>query len=185
MISISPENCEWYTPSKIKKAVYNTLLKIDLDPCSNPGYPNIEATHHYTKIDNGLTKIWWGNVYMNPPYGSHTKKWVRKMIDSYQSGNVLQALILLPARIETNYWYDLSPCVSMWCAIHNRIKFSSDSSSKIKNVGSFGSAMMLLSDDISTQERFIDNFGKIGIIYAEVKKLANPQMRLVSEVTSE
>lgn len=186
MISISPDNCEWYTPSKIKKAVYNTLLKIDLDPCSNPGYPNIEASHHYTKIDDGLTKIWRGNVFMNPPYGSHIKKWVLKMIDSYQYGDVKAALILLPARVETNYWYDLSPCVSMWCAIHNRIKFSSNISSKTKNVGSFGSAIMLLSDDISTQERFIDNFGNIGIIYTEVKKPSERQIILVSEeVTAE
>jgi hypothetical protein len=184
MFAISPDNCEWYTPLKIKHAVYNTLIKIDLDPCSNIGYPNIEASHHYTKNENGLTKIWRGIVYMNPPYGSDTKKWVRKMIDSYHQGYVSEAIILLPARTETNYWYDLSAHVSMWCAIHNRIKFSSNSSSKTKNTGSFGSAIVLLSKNPITQKRFLDNFGSLGIIYQEIRSKER-QIKLDSEVNAQ
>ncbi len=181
MFAISPDNCEWYTPLKIKQAVYKTLIKIDLDPCSNQGSPNIEASHYYTKKEAGLTKKWWGIVYLNPPYGPGTKKWVSKMIESYHQGYVSEAIILLPARIETNYWHDLSLHVSMWCAIRHRLKFSSNSTSKTKNTGSFGSAILLLSENPHTQKRFVDNFGKLGIIYTEIRQKPKQQLRLEFE----
>ena len=58
MFAISPDNCEWYTPLKIKQAVYKKLIKIDLDPCSNQGSPNIEASTWIHQYQIPVHKTW-------------------------------------------------------------------------------------------------------------------------------
>ncbi len=37
------------------------------------------ADNHYTVIDNGLQKPWFGRVWCNPPYGRETFKWMEKL----------------------------------------------------------------------------------------------------------
>lgn len=55
---------EWYTPKEIIQA----LGVFDLDPCA-PVFPLWStAKHHYTIMDNGLYKDWFGRVWLNPPY---------------------------------------------------------------------------------------------------------------------
>lgn len=55
---------EWYTPQEIIDA----LGRFDLDPCA-PVSPLWEtADVMYNKNDNGLTKDWFGRVWLNPPY---------------------------------------------------------------------------------------------------------------------
>jgi hypothetical protein len=66
---------EWLTPPNIIKA----LGEFDLDPCSPIKRPWSTAKHHYTIEDNGLTKEWFGRVWLNPPYGNTMNLWLNKM----------------------------------------------------------------------------------------------------------
>ena len=59
---------DWLTPPYIIKA----LGEFDLDPCAPINRPWDTAKHHYTKLDNGLAKPWFGRVWCNPPYGRKT-----------------------------------------------------------------------------------------------------------------
>lgn len=68
---------EWLTPPEIIKAIG----PFDLDPCSPVDRPWDTASKHYTVADNGLSKPWFGNVWLNPPYGPHTGIWLRKLAD--------------------------------------------------------------------------------------------------------
>ena len=55
---------EWYTPQYIIEALGG---KFDLDPCA----PFIEwhtANKCFTKEIDGLSKVWEGRVFLNPPY---------------------------------------------------------------------------------------------------------------------
>lgn len=55
---------EWYTPEEILDA----LGPFDLDPCA-PVVPLWQtAATMYNKNDNGLSKPWFGRVWLNPPY---------------------------------------------------------------------------------------------------------------------
>lgn len=55
---------EWYTP----KEIIDALGRFDLDPCS-PVKPLWEtAKVMYNKNDDGLSKEWFGRVWLNPPY---------------------------------------------------------------------------------------------------------------------
>lgn len=82
---------DWLTPPEIIKA----LGPFDLDPCSPIVRPWDTAAKHYTIIDNGLRLPWEGRVWLNPPYGSETTKWMKKMAEH---GN---GTALIFARTET------------------------------------------------------------------------------------
>jgi hypothetical protein len=68
---------EWLTPPSL-------LLKLgtfDLDPCAPIERPWPTAKRHFTKLDNGLRKKWTGRVWLNPPYGSETGKWLGRLAE--------------------------------------------------------------------------------------------------------
>ncbi len=68
---------EWYTPPGIFEALG---LKFDLDPCAPAcGLPWIPAARFYSLPDDGLVKPWEGRVWVNPPYGPHAAKWMRRL----------------------------------------------------------------------------------------------------------
>lgn len=70
-------NDEWLTPPSIVEA----LGPFDLDPCSPVNRPWDTAAKHYTKEQDGLAQPWEGRVWLNPPYGRETFKWLEKLAD--------------------------------------------------------------------------------------------------------
>lgn len=87
---------EWLTPPEIIKA----LGPFDLDPCSPVSRPWDTAEKHYTKKDNGLILPWEGRVWLNPPYGKESAKWLKKLSEH---GN---GIALIFARTETKMFFD-------------------------------------------------------------------------------
>lgn len=86
---------EWLTPPHI----INSLGEFDMDPCAPTDRPWDIAKKHYTKKDNGLSQIWRGRVWCNPPYGKETSKWMVKMAD-HNDG-----ILLIFARTDTNNFH--------------------------------------------------------------------------------
>lgn len=66
---------EWLTPPGILEA----LGPFDLDPCAPVVRPWPMADRHFTVEENGLLQPWEGRVWLNPPYGKETWKWLNKM----------------------------------------------------------------------------------------------------------
>lgn len=89
------KNDEWLTP----KDILDNLGTFDLDPCSPIKRPWDTAKNHYTKEDNGLKKDWFGRVWLNPPYGLESAKWLNKLA---QHGN---GIALIFARTETEMFF--------------------------------------------------------------------------------
>tara|TARA_R100000231_G_scaffold59169_1_gene48651 strand:+ start:515 stop:1003 length:489 start_codon:yes stop_codon:yes gene_type:complete len=87
---------EWLTPPY----VIQSLGEFDLDPSSPINRPFETAKNYYTILDNGLIKEWQGRVWCNPPYGKHTKAWLKKC---KEYGN---AIVLIFARTETRMFFD-------------------------------------------------------------------------------
>ena len=90
------KNDEWLTPPEILRP----LGRFDLDPCAPITRPWDTAMHHYTVLDDGLSKPWAGRVWCNPPFGREAVKWLRRMA---QHGN---GIALIPARTETAMFYE-------------------------------------------------------------------------------
>jgi len=61
---------EYYTPTEIIEAARVVMGNIDLDPAScDFANETVLAKKYYSKLDNGLSKEWHGNIWMNHPFG--------------------------------------------------------------------------------------------------------------------
>jgi hypothetical protein len=151
---MSSVSVEAYTPAVIVDAVLATLIKVDLDPCAE-AERTFPAAAHYTKDDNGLGHTWVGKVYMNPPYGRDIDQWTTKLRDEFDRGWVVEAIALLPARVETEWWHKLNP--PHLCVIAGRLTFG-----RHKNPAPFPSVAAYFGPH---SERFRSAFGRLGLMY--------------------
>jgi len=111
---VSSGKDEWLTP----KEITDVLGPFDLDPCSPIQRPWATAKQHFTVEDDGLKQPWFGRVWLNPPYGNETEKWVWRLA---QHGN---GICLIFARTETATWFDsVWPVASALLFIKGRIAF--------------------------------------------------------------
>lgn len=88
---------DWQTPLHI----VNALGKFDLDPCANINNPRRLAEYGYTIEDDGLSKKWFGRVWLNPPYGNEARTWISKL---YQHGN---GIALIPPRVGSKWFHEV------------------------------------------------------------------------------
>lgn len=66
---------------------------------------------------DGLNADWYGNVWVNPPYGRVISQWAAKM-DAYKG----KVVMLLPARTDTRWFHDY--CIKHEIVfIKGRLKF--------------------------------------------------------------
>lgn len=86
---------DWLTPREILRA----LGDFDLDPCAPVGRPWDTARQHYDIRANGLAQVWSGRVFLNPPYGSKTAAWIKRLACH---GN---GIALIFARTETRVFF--------------------------------------------------------------------------------
>jgi site-specific DNA-methyltransferase (adenine-specific) len=94
-VHFSSASDDWATPQE----VVDRYGKFDLDPCADAC--NAKAPTFFTKQDDGLTKPWFGRVWMNPPYGRGIKDWISKAANSE-----CEVVALLPARTDTRWFHD-------------------------------------------------------------------------------
>lgn len=94
---------EWLTPPEIIKH----LGRFDLDPCAtcaqtHGGVPSPlgMAAQLFCKCDDGLTKNWRGRVWLNPPYGRETGRWLARMAVH------ADGIALIFARTDVGYFHD-------------------------------------------------------------------------------
>lgn len=147
---------EWYTPKEIVDAVELFFGAIDLDPCSNShDSPNVPASNHYTKDDDGLTRPWFGRVYINPPYGRIIQDWTNKAADEYEARNVEAAILLIPARTDTAWMARLKQYPR--CFVRGRLKFSNS-----PDAAPFPSCLVYLGEN---ETGFARAFSSVGDVY--------------------
>jgi hypothetical protein len=121
----SSNSDEHNTPSYLVEAAREVLGVIDLDPMSNAlANETIGATTYYTKEDDGLSKDWLGNVWLNPPF-SLSKLAIPKLVNSYELGDVSQAVLLVKSDVSTQKYKLLYPYP--FCELNKRVKFISHS----------------------------------------------------------
>jgi|GEM_PF-173595 len=153
------ESSEWTTPQKIIKLTKKLLGIIDLDPCSNPDFPNVPAKTHFTKEDDGLSKEWHGKIYMNPPYGQEIKNWINHLCEQFEKGNTQEAIALTPSRTDTEWYRKMKTYCR--CFIWGRLKFGDSG-----NPAPFPSMVVYFGKNL---KGFIRIFSDIGDIYGLLK----------------
>jgi len=160
------ESKEWYTPKEIFTAMG---IHFDLDPCS-PGkdiVPWVPADIHYTVENNGLLLPWIGNVFMNPPYGSDTPKWFKRLAE-HGTG-----IGLVFARTDTQWFHTHAVKADAICFIKGRVQFvRADDASKyvtgaINPKGGCGAASMLAAFGEQNVQALLRS--GLGPVYKQIK----------------
>ena len=73
----------WLTPPEILEA----LGSFDLDPCAAPDpRPWPTAAWHIARPADGLAATWAGRVWLNPPYGPATGRWLGRLAARLPAG---------------------------------------------------------------------------------------------------
>ena len=149
---------DWYTPPEIVEAVRELFGIIDLDPCSNSHEaPNVPALVHFTREDDGLSRPWFGRVYLNPPYGKGIGPWIEKVREEHEAGRVTAAVVLVKAATDTR-WFRLLSERFPRCEVAGRLKFSG-----CKAPAPFPSVLFYLGDEV---QRFAEVFARFGVLVA-------------------
>ena len=125
--------CEWLTPPEIIRA----LGRFDLDPCAPRQRPWPTARRHFTIEDDGLCKAWFGRVWLNPPYGRETNRWLAKLA---RHGD---GIALIFARTETRMFFDhIWARASAVLFLRGRLTFHNADGTKPTNSGGAPSCLV-------------------------------------------
>ena len=92
---------DWATPAEVFKPL-DTEFGFTLDVCAEAW--NAKVGKFYSPEQNGLSQIWRGVCWMNPPYGREIRDWIRKAYEASQGGATVVCLV--PARTDTAWWHD-------------------------------------------------------------------------------
>ena len=116
----------WLTPLSLIQA----LGDFDLDPCCPTEMPwrTAREMHHYPDMGCGLSREWHGRVFVNPPYGEHAFKWMRKFA-AHKRG-----IALIFARTDTRGFHEhvFSSARAIYF-LKGRVKFHREDGSCPKN----------------------------------------------------
>lgn len=157
------KNDEWYTPADIIEAARRTMGSIDLDPASCEfAQRTVQAEHYFTKQDDGLTRRWYGNVFLNWPYsGNNNALWAAKLIAEYELGNIRQAVAVCNASVDTKWFQPLF--AYHICFVAGRIQFINGGTGEVAGSPAKPSAVVYLGADPAA---FVREFASIGAIVA-------------------
>lgn len=123
---------EWYTPEEYIQPFRDMVGGIDVDPASCEfANRQVKAKKFYSIDQDGLTKTWKGNVWLNPPYGSGAvEPFIDKLIQEIESGRVSHMAVLVNNATETKWFQRLLANVQAVCFLASRIKFLKPSAEK-------------------------------------------------------
>lgn len=174
---------EWYTPPRYLVAARAVMGHIDLDPAScELANETVQANQIYTKHQNGLQQRWFGNVWLNPPFGrcqtpgqkTNQGLWIKKLVHEYQSGHIQQAILLTTCRPDTS-WFD-----ALWdyaiCFADHKVGFYIPSEGRILQEYSHahGTLFVYLGPDNSHFIETFKHFGPVVTPTGVYRKMSNP-----------
>lgn len=117
---------EWFTPDWLFAALKDAdglPLVFDLDPCHPAERLSwVPARKVYTQADNGLVLGWRGLVFLNPPYGRETPRWLARMASFWAAGTT-QGIALVFARTDTAWFGEAVATATAILFLSERVQF--------------------------------------------------------------
>ena len=158
---------EWYTPNDIMILVRQVLKTISLDPCSSvEANKVVKAKKFYTIEDDGLSKDWYGKVWMNPPRGideriSIQSVWCERLVNEYIQGNVTEALFIIRAVIGYDWFENIwNKCPNV-CFLSKRPQYYRGSVGNIAGADQITGAIFYLGNNVKKFQKVFKGRGHI------------------------
>jgi phage N-6-adenine-methyltransferase len=112
---------EFGTPGEFHRPIADAVGGFDLDPAAGAEDSPLASTR-YTKEDDGLSKEWFGTVWLNPPF-SEKETWLRRAVAEVNAGRVGLAVVLLPVDTSTQWFHEYAATADALCFIEGRLSF--------------------------------------------------------------
>jgi len=159
-INQTSNRVEYYTPIEIIEAARKTLKTIDLDVAScEKANQIVGARNYFTKESNGLNQEWYGKVWMNHPFGrGENKKWIDKLVQSYETENIDEAVCITYASTSEKWYQPLLRYPQ--CYLSSRTNYLGYDLEPIKGVTK-GSVVTYLGSNV---EQFAECFKHLGSV---------------------
>ena len=125
-IFIGDRATDWGTPRSFLEWLSERFnWTPDLDAAASPH--NAKAELFFTQAENGLESDWFGNVWLNPPYGRAIPEWLEKCAKEIKRDEVQSIMVLIPARVDTKWFHSLvMPAAHIVYLIMGRFNFRFD-----------------------------------------------------------
>ena len=121
----SSARSDWRTPNQILAAIVATIGKIALDPCASSYKRHHFAAVNLSKSRDGLKhSAPWPRravTFVNPPYGREIVAWAKLAAEQAKLG--AKIVMLVPARVDTQWWRLLLEQEPLILFLGNRIRF--------------------------------------------------------------
>jgi phage N-6-adenine-methyltransferase len=152
---------EWYTPAPYIEAARAVLGEIDLDPATSEiAQMVIRARAVFTKEDDGLSREWFGHVWLNPPYAQPLiSLFTTKMVEEITAGRVQAAIMLTHAYTDTE-WFRQTAKVAAAICYSKRIRFWAPDG-RANASPTQGQAFFYFGPDV---DRFQETFNEFGFV---------------------
>lgn len=135
-LMFSSKTDQWATPQDFFDKL-NDEFHFTLDPCADD--INHKCRKYFTEQQDGLLQDWSGEiVFCNPPYGRETRHWVKKCFTEVYSGGCPCAVMLIPARTDTQWFHAYIYKKAEIRFIKGRLKFGNS-----KNAAPFPSMVVV------------------------------------------
>lgn len=147
---------DYNTPKEVIDAVHEFFNgPPDLDPASTSEANAIVGARNYiTEQTNGLVALWYGNIFLNPPF-SKKVDFLEKLNFEIGEERTEQALVIVPITLSTRFW-QTHIADRPFCAWHKRVNYSGQKGC------TFETAVVYFGPDVW---RFRDVFKDYGTVY--------------------
>lgn len=124
-VSNNSGNNEWYTPRPFIDAARGAMGTIHTDPASSAiANKTVGAETFYTTEDDGLTKPWKGNVWMNPPYAQPlVAQFSEAVSEKFDTKEIKSACVLVNNATETAWFQRMLMSAAAVCFLRSRVRF--------------------------------------------------------------
>lgn len=114
---------EWATPPWIWRPLSEALGGFDLDAASG-AEPEPIADDQLTKEDNALVQDWYGDVWLNPPYGrEENPRWAKKAAAEAKRDAVDTLTALVPSSTGAEWFQEYYGTADLETHISGRVEF--------------------------------------------------------------
>lgn len=148
---------EYFTPKEIVDAARRVFGgTIDLDPASCAlANETVKAEKFFSIDDDGLSQMWHGNIWLNPPY---TNGVIQKFVSKLLTSDFTAAIVLVDAATDTKWFRNLADACDGIVFTAGRVNCLPHGEKNSSNP-TRGSAIFYIGDDA---DKFFTEFEQFG-----------------------